>query len=99
MLSRFFGKRDQPEGGPEKEVHSERGLQVNEADPDTAWGLWNNALAEQDQDTVAGELLPTLSNASVESVTVNKPNRQPDAIDARAPVRNVPVQGDDSMTI
>jgi hypothetical protein len=97
MLSRFFGKRDKPEGVPEKEVHSERGLEVNEADPDTAWSLWNNALAEQDQDTVAGELLPTLSDTSVESVTVNKSNPQPDAIDSRAPVRNFPVQGDDSM--
>lgn len=48
MLSRFFGKRDQPDESPSKEAQPTRGLEVIEDDPDTAWGMWNNALAEQE---------------------------------------------------
>lgn len=48
MLSRFFGKGDKSAESPSKEAPDTRGLEVVEEDPDTAWSMWDNALAEQD---------------------------------------------------
>ena len=48
MFSGFFGKRDKNAKPPTKEAGSARGLEVIEDDPDTAWGLWDSALAAQD---------------------------------------------------
>lgn len=46
MFSRFRGKEGMP--GPKQEAPDSRGLEVREDDPDTAWSLWDSALAEQD---------------------------------------------------
>jgi hypothetical protein len=46
MFSRFRGKGDTPD--PKREAVDSRGLEVIEDDPDTAWSLWDSALAEQD---------------------------------------------------
>ena len=48
MFSGFFGKSDKDAKPPAKEAGNSRGLEVIEDDPDTAWGLWDSALAEQD---------------------------------------------------
>jgi hypothetical protein len=48
MLSRFFGKGDKSAESPPKEARDTRGLEVVEDDPDTAWSMWDSALAEQD---------------------------------------------------
>ncbi len=48
MLSRFFGKSDKAAESPPKEAQDTRGLEVVEDDPDTAWSMWDSALAEQD---------------------------------------------------
>ncbi len=48
MFSGFFGKNDKNAKPPAKEAVNSRGLEVIEDDPDTAWGLWDTALAEQD---------------------------------------------------
>jgi hypothetical protein len=48
MLSRFFGKGDKSSESPQKEAKDTRGLEVVEDDPDTAWSMWDSALAEQD---------------------------------------------------
>ncbi len=48
MFSGFFGKGDKNAKPPAKEAGNSRGLEVIEDDPDTAWGLWDSALAEQD---------------------------------------------------
>jgi hypothetical protein len=48
MLSRFFGKGDKSAESPPKEAQDTRGLEVVEDDPDTAWSMWDSALAEQD---------------------------------------------------
>ena len=45
MLSKFFGKGDKT---PPKDAADSRGLEVVEDDPDTAWSMWDSALAEQD---------------------------------------------------
>ena len=47
MFSGFFGKGDKGTKPP-KEGGKSRGVEVIEDDPDTAWGLWDSALAEQD---------------------------------------------------
>ena len=48
MLSRFFGKSSPTTDVPAKtEVPVSRGLEVTEDDPETAWGLWDEALATQ----------------------------------------------------
>lgn len=46
MFSRFRGKNGTPD--PQQEAPDSRGLEVREDDPDTAWSLWDSALAEQD---------------------------------------------------
>lgn len=48
MFSGFFGKGDKDAKPPAKDAGHSRGLEVIEDDPDTAWGLWDSALAEQD---------------------------------------------------
>jgi hypothetical protein len=48
MLSRFFGKNDKTDDSSPKEAQDTRGLEVVEDDPDTAWSMWDNALAEQE---------------------------------------------------
>ena len=73
MFSGFFGKGDKDAKPPSKEAGKARGLEVIEDDPDTAWGLWDSALAEQDSrfhadgpssasppDTAAQSAAPTL---------------------------------------
>ncbi|HCX83096.1 MAG: hypothetical protein A3E00_00940 [Curvibacter sp. RIFCSPHIGHO2_12_FULL_63_18] len=46
MFSMFRGKGVTPD--PAKDAPDSRGLEVKEDDPDTAWSLWDSALAEQD---------------------------------------------------
>ncbi len=48
MFSGFLGKGKKPGAGPTKDAVDSRGLEVVEDDPDTSWGLWENAVAEQD---------------------------------------------------
>ena len=48
MFSGFFGKGDKSAKPPAKDALDTRGLEVIEDDPDTTWGLWDSALAEQD---------------------------------------------------
>ncbi len=49
MFSRFLGKGNKPEDLPaDKGGARPRGLEVIEDDPDTVWGLWDSALADQD---------------------------------------------------
>ncbi|OYU46403.1 MAG: hypothetical protein CFE44_02275 [Burkholderiales bacterium PBB4] len=48
MFSGFFGKSNKGAKSPGKEGVKTRGVEVIEDDPDTAWGLWDSALAEQD---------------------------------------------------
>lgn len=77
MFSRFLGKGNTPE--PPVEAPDSRGLVVVEEDPDTAWGLWDSALAAQDSRfsdlPVISEFaeLAAPSAADLTSVTVNTP--------------------------
>jgi hypothetical protein len=48
MFSGFLGKGKKPDGSAHKDAVDSRGLEVREDDPDTSWGLWENAVAEQD---------------------------------------------------
>jgi hypothetical protein len=48
MLSRFFGKGDKSADTSSKQAQDTRGMEVVEDDPDTAWSMWDSALAEQD---------------------------------------------------
>jgi hypothetical protein len=48
MFSGFLGKGKKPGSAPVKDAVDSRGLEVVEDDPDTSWGLWENAVAEQD---------------------------------------------------
>jgi hypothetical protein len=77
MFSRFRGKGDTPE--PPVEAPDSRGLEVVEDDPDTAWSLWDSALAAQDSRfsdlpviTEPAELAAP-SVADLSSVKVNLP--------------------------
>ena len=55
MFSGFFGKGDKGAKSPGKEGGKPRGVEVIEDDPDTAWGLWDSALAEQDSRFTAAQ--------------------------------------------
>ncbi|MES2584884.1 MAG: hypothetical protein V4627_19320 [Pseudomonadota bacterium] len=55
MFNGFLGKGKKPDGQPD--AVDSRGLEVVEDDPNTAWGLWEDAVAEQDSKFSA---LPTL---------------------------------------
>jgi len=57
MFSRFLGKTHTPD--PSTEAPDTRGLEVTEDDPETAWSLWDSALAEQDSHLVG---LPSISS-------------------------------------
>lgn len=48
MFSGFLGKGKKSGDVPTKDAVDSRGLEVREDDPDTSWGLWENAVAEQD---------------------------------------------------
>jgi len=48
MFSGFFGKDKKATDAPAKDAVDSRGLEVIEDDPETAWGLWDSALAEQE---------------------------------------------------
>jgi hypothetical protein len=48
MFSSFLGKGKKSEGSPKKDALDTRGLEVVEDDPDTTWGLWAQAVAEQE---------------------------------------------------
>ena len=59
MLSRFFRKGNRFSGGTASDAADTRGLEVVEEDPDTAWGKWDDAVAEQEScfaDTGRSEL-------------------------------------------
>ena len=46
MFNGFLGKGKKPDAPPD--AMDSRGLEVVEDDPNTAWGLWEDAVAEQD---------------------------------------------------
>lgn len=56
MFSGFFGKDKKVPGTPSKDAVDSRGLEVNEGDQDTAWSMWDSALAQQDSKFNAAEL-------------------------------------------
>jgi hypothetical protein len=58
MFSGFFGKGNNSGKTPPKDAVDSRALEVVEDDPDTAWSLWDNALAEQDSRFSAHESVP-----------------------------------------
>ena len=58
MFNGFLGKGKKPVAPPD--AVDSRGLEVVEDDPNTAWGLWEDAVAEQDSKFSA---LPTLDPA------------------------------------
>jgi len=75
MLSRFFGKGDKSADTSPKEAQDTRGLEVVEDDPDTAWSMWDSALAEQDSRFLSPP--DETSAAPVTSATTAKPTAKP----------------------
>jgi hypothetical protein len=67
MFKKFFQKDADPVDPPVKP----RGIEVVEDDPDTAWGLWDNALAEQESRFGAMEA------SAPDSVMVRAPTDEP----------------------
>lgn len=67
MFNKFFKKDVDPVDPPVKP----RGIEVVEDDPDTAWGLWDSALAEQESRLGAMEV------SAPDSVMVRMPMDEP----------------------
>ncbi len=87
MFSGFFGKDDKSAKTSIKEALDTRGLEVIEDDPDTTWGLWDSALAEQDSRHSQNTTVPFQSmKAGVNNVTddFDAPT-QPMALDEKSP--------------
>lgn len=67
MKRRLSGSGDKPTAEPPKEAQDTRGLEVVENDPDVAWNLWANAVAEQDSsvpDADSAGRKPGVANAA-----------------------------------
>lgn len=60
MFSRFRGKSSKPDTA--KDAPDSRGLEVREDDPDTAWSMWNIAMAQRDLPAL--DLPPNSSSAT-----------------------------------
>jgi hypothetical protein len=78
MFSGFFGKGSNSDKTPPKDAGDSRGLEVVEDDPDTAWSLWDSALAEQDSrfssdPLTALDSLPPIEQAPVVIVRAEAP--------------------------
>ncbi len=68
MFSGFLGRGKKPENSSNREAADSRGLEVVEDDPDTTWGLWESAVAEQDSKFSALPVLDTdVDGASYQS--------------------------------
>ncbi len=80
MLSRFFGKRDKSDDSPTKEAQDTRGLEVIEDDPDTAWSMWDSALAAQESGQVAGTVPAQAATPSADALDFVVPT-QPMALE------------------
>lgn len=80
MFSRFLGKGNKSstpsqQDGSTLSGRGARGLEVIENDPETVWGLWDSALAEQDS-----------RSAALESIA--EPAKRPAAVAAMPPQRS-----------
>ena len=75
MFSGFLGKGKKPGEVPTKDAVDSRGLEVVEDDPDTSWGLWENAVAEQDSrfSTLQSEAAPQGNTPSAYQRTAPMP--------------------------
>lgn len=64
MFRGFLGKGNKSGSSPTKDAVDSRGLEVVEDDPDTTWGLWESAVAEQDSRLSALQSLEPLPDAT-----------------------------------
>lgn len=82
MFSRFFGKSDKANESPTQEAAKPtRGIEVIEDDPDTAWGMWDSAVAEQQ----AAPTPPTNHAAAPKPVVPTSRVVAPAAVTAKTP--------------
>lgn len=88
MLSRFFGKGNAPTGsGEPAKTPAPGGLEVRENDPDTAWAMWDDALASQSKIASA---MAGATNAPSGSPTTPYPSLPPEgsaAVDFELPTQ------------
>jgi hypothetical protein len=71
MFSGFLGRGKKPDGPPD--AVDSRGLEVVEDDPDTTWGLWESAVAEQDSKF---STLPTIDAGYQNTTPMGLPETQ-----------------------
>ena len=100
MFSGFLGRGKKPDSSSGREALDSRGLEVVEDDPDTTWGLWESAVAEQDSKFMA---LPTIDAGHDESISYQAtvPMGLSDPIPAAPPVRKrtLDQRKDDALAI
>ena len=86
MFSRFLGKGKTPSDAPPKEAAQRPGVEViEEDDPETAWGLWDSALAEQES-----RLHETPEPEGESRDTVPLPLPEPEPVDEGPPTEHMP---------
>ena len=90
MFSGFLGRGKKPDGPPD--AVDSRGLEVVEDDPDTTWGLWESAVAEQDSKFSA---LPTIDPAFQSTTPMGLPETQ--ALSQTREARTLEQRKDDAL--
>lgn len=89
MLKKFFGIGSSQENPSHVDAQDTRGLEVTEDDPDTAWSMWDSALAEQD--SRFGVADPAHAAASTPLPTITAPPAGPD-VDLEIPTQPLGLQ-------
>ncbi len=85
MFSRFLGKGDPEKSSSERDAVPTRGMEVVEDDPETVWGLWETAVADQDSRWGA---LPSVPS-------VPEPEPTPSPVAPPPAVTGFPAEGDE----
>jgi hypothetical protein len=81
MFSRFLGKGDKPVDPQVTDAVDSRGLEVVDDDPETVWGLWDDALAQQESRFGSLESVrPDPADREPVQATVPMPLNDPEAV-------------------
>lgn len=105
MFERFRPKKDQPAPAQDSKLNSPlpRGMEVKEDDPETGWGMWDEATAAQELRQHSGESIPrdpaTLPAAtpmpSIGFPNATEASTQPMGLDEKTTAQ----QADDALNI
>lgn len=105
MFERFRPKKDQPAPLQDSKLNPQlpRGMEVKEDDPETGWGMWDEATAAQELRQRSGESIPrdpatlpaTASMPTIGFANETEASTQPMGLDEKTPAQ----QADEALNI